>query len=266
LNAENLVVHLKFDNSRGPRGHEHRESALQAWRGQAKWFPIRGNFMSKYMDKYAELISAAQSGDVESLDRILNEDSSAASARDSSGVSAIMHALYRRQSASLERLLATHPALDVFEATSAGKLDVLAELLRGDSGLARAFSGDGFTALHFAAFFSQSSAAELLLENGADANAIARNPTKVMPLHSAAAARSVSVAKPLLEHGALIDARQHGGWTPLHAAAQQGDIAMAELLLSLGADKSLANDEGVTAVDLAKKGGHSKLAEIVATH
>jgi ankyrin repeat protein len=213
--------------------------------------------------RHLAVVTAAQSGDLKALDRLLAEDASAASARDEVGVSALMHALYRRQGEAFERLLAANPKLDVFEATSIGRLDDLKELLRGDPGMAKAFSSDGFTALHFAAFFSQPQAAELLLNRGADANAVARNPMQVTPLHSAAAARSLLVAKLLLQHGALTNARQQGGWTPLHAASQHGDLAMAELLLSFGADKSLENDDGLTAAALAKKFGQAALIGLV---
>jgi ankyrin repeat protein len=137
----------------------------------------------------------------------------------------------------------------------------VAELLKANPELAKSWSPDGFTALHFACFFGQDATGKLLLERGADASAEARNPMKVMPLHSAASARNVVLAQALIEHGAPVNARQAMGWTPIHAAAQNGDKAMTELLLKHGADPRMVNDEGVSAIDLASKGAH---AEVVA--
>jgi ankyrin repeat protein len=216
------------------------------------------------MDEAAEVISAVQGGDVEKLRRLLGQKPSLAAARDGNGVSAIMHALYRRRKDALELLLAARPNLDIFEATSTGNSERLAELLRGEPGLAKAWSADGFTALHFAAFFGQEAIAVQLLEHGSDAAAQAKNPMKVMPLHSAAAAHNVAIVRALLEHGAPANARQEQGWTAIHEAAQNGDRAMVELLLQHGADRSLANDAGTKAIDLASKNGHTEVVKLLA--
>ena len=124
------------------------------------------------------------------------------------------------------------PRLDVSIASS--------ELAHGSADQFHRFaSKDGFTALHFACFSASPKSARLLLTAGAAANAVAANPMKVMPLHSAASARNVEAARLLLEHGAPPNARQQGGWAPIHAAAQNGDRAMVELLLHHGADPKL---------------------------
>jgi ankyrin repeat protein len=215
------------------------------------------------MDDAAEVISAVQGGDVEKLRRLLGQKSTLAAARDGNGVSAIMHALYRRRNDALELLLAAHPGLDIFEATGTGNRERVAELLRTQPGLANACSADGFTALHFAAFFGREAIAVQLLEHGADAAAQAKNPMKVMPLHSAAAAHNLAIVRTLLEHGAPANARQEQGWTAIHEAAQNGDRAMVELLLKHGADGSLANDAGTTAIDLASKHGHAEVIRLL---
>ncbi len=215
------------------------------------------------MNDQAEVIAAVQSGDNGKLAGLLAKNASLASARDDKGVSAIMTALYQRRTDSLQQLLTAKPALDIFEATALGRVERLAELLKSDPGLPKSWSPDGFTALHFACFFGQAATGSLLLEHGADAAAVARNPTTVMPLHSAASARNLPMAKALLEHGAPVNARQAMGWTPIHAAAQNGDQAMVALLLEHGADVNMKNDEGVSALDLAKKGGHADVIALL---
>ena len=215
------------------------------------------------MNDQAEVIAAVQSGNQEILAALLAKDATLASARDDKGVSAIMNALYQRRSQLLKSLLAANPPLDIFEASALGRLDRVAELLKTDPTLAKSWSSDGFTALHFACFFGQDATGLLLLDHGADAAAVARNPMKVMPLHSAASARNVAMATALLAHGAPANARQAMGWMPIHAAAQNGDQAMTELLLKHGADPQAANDEGVTAIDLARKGGFADIVRML---
>lgn len=215
------------------------------------------------MSSQAEVIAAVQAGDGAKLKSLLDADAALAGARDQNGVSAIMQALYTRHLEMLKPLLEARPELDVFEATAAGQANTLADLLQSDPSLAKSFSSDGFTALHFACFFGQEKAGMLLLEHGADASAVARNPMKVMPLHSAASARNVALARAILEKGAPVNAKQAMGWTPLHAAAQNGDKAMTELLLKHGADPKAKNDEGVSSIDLATKGGHKEVLALL---
>jgi ankyrin repeat protein len=59
---------------------------------------------------------------------------------------------------------------------------------------------------------------------------------KVTPLHSAAAARQVAIARLLIAHGANVNAAQaESGFTPLYEAAANGDLEFATLLLEHGA-------------------------------
>jgi uncharacterized protein len=164
--------------------------------------------------------------------------------RDAQGLSPAMHALYRGETEDAESLLPDEP--NVFEAAALGREERLGELLEGDPGLARAFSGDGFTALHLAAFFGHTEAVRLLLNRGADSNAIARSEQigPVQPLHSAAANGGLECVRLLLEHGADVNARQGGGFTALHAAAATADAELARLLLAGGADAAAKADDG----------------------
>jgi ankyrin repeat protein len=215
------------------------------------------------MSNAAQFIAAVQAGETDRVRGMLGENPSLAAARDEAGVSAVLHALYRRRTEILESLLAAEPALDVFEAAALGRVERLAELLAEDREQARAFSGDGFTALHLAAFFGQEAAARLLLERGADVRAVARNAMRVTPLNSAAATRQTSVVQLLVESGAPVNAPQRGGWTALHSAAHSGETEMARFLLSRGADPQLKSYDGRTALDLALADGHEAVATLL---
>jgi len=203
-----------------------------------------------------------QSGDAEGLRHLLEQDPATSEARDSTGVSLLMHSLYRGRR-ELAGLIATKKrALDIFEATSLGRLDRLQEHLR-DAAAINSHSKDGFTALHFASFFGQPEAARLLIEGGAAVDAVAAVPMRVMPLHSAASARNLEAARLLLEHGAPVNARQQAGWAPIHAAAQNGDRPMVELLLKHHANPKLANDESKTPAMVAREKGHEEIAALL---
>lgn len=216
------------------------------------------------MERAQTVLDLLQAGDADGVRRILEQDPAASEARDSTGVSLLMHSLYRGRRDLAELIASKRKALDVFEAAALGRLDRLKEFL-GDASTINAPSKDGFTALHFACFFGQPEAARLLIESGAAVDAVAANPTRVMPLHSAAATRNLEAARLLLEHAVpgMINARQQGGWVPIHAAAQNGDRAMVDLLLKHHADPKLANDDGKTPAMVAREKGHEELAALL---
>ena len=208
----------------------------------------------------ADLIKAVNAGDADRVRVILTEDPWLVAARDEAGVSALMLARYRLDRAATDALLEADPELDIFEASVLGYVDRLRERLLDDPASVAAFSPDGFTALHLAAFFGKAEAAKMLLDHGARVDVYTRNPFANQPLHAAAAGRHVEVCRILLAAGADVNATQHGGFTPLHESAQHGDVEMTELFLSAEADPRLTTDAGDTAADLAEAAGHADLA------
>lgn len=212
----------------------------------------------------SDFLNAIISGNTEAVQSLIAGKANLVSTRDAQGVSAVMHAIYRGRKDVLSLLINAHPGLDIFEAAAAGQVQRLTDLLAQLPTLVNEYSADGFTALHFAAYFSQPAAAGLLIEHGANVAAVARNPTRVMPLHSAASSRNVAVVRQLLEHGADPNARQQSGFTSLHAAAQNGDLETLELLLRHGADPNARNDDGKTPADMAKEKNHQLILDRLA--
>jgi ankyrin repeat protein len=209
----------------------------------------------------AEAFGCIGSGDLARLRSLLAANPGLAGARDDTGVSLCLQACYQRRGEMVETILAAGPELDIFDVSALpGQAERGKALLDANPALAGAYSADGFTALHLAAFFGQTEMARRLLAHRADPDAVSRNPMGLRPLHSAAASASFEIVQLLVDHGADVSARQHGGWTPLHAAADRGHVAMVEFLLSHSADPSQASDDGKTALDLAVRKGHDAVA------
>jgi len=208
-----------------------------------------------------ELFDAIEAGDHARADTIIDADPALASSRDASGVSALMRALYRFDKPLIETVKRRVDALDVFEAAAFGDVDRLTDILSDEPSLVTSYSGDGFTALHFAAFFGRFEAAALLIERGAEVDAFGRGWMTGTAMHSAVSRLQSDVVRILLEAGANPNVRQSAGWTPLHSSAANADVTSVELLLASGADPAATNDEGRSVIDLATESGDEATAD-----
>jgi uncharacterized protein len=168
-------------------------------------------------------------------------------------ISPLLQALYEGRTDKARAIADSRSDLDVFEAAAIGEVERLRALLDGDALLANAWSEDGFTPLHFAAFFGHPDAAKLLIERGADLEARSTNEQFALdaaPLHSASAAGQLEVCRVLLEAGADVNAVQHGGYTALLDAAANKNQELIDFLLERGADRSARLDDGRGVDDL----------------
>jgi ankyrin repeat protein len=215
------------------------------------------------MENQSEMISAVHAGDGEKVKSLLQTDPGLAAAKDERGVSALMHAYYRGRRDIADSLLTSRADLDIFEATASGRAQTVSGLLDRDPAQAKAYSSDGFTALHFACFFNQPAIARELVRRGADVAAVSMNPMEVTPLHSAAAAHATEIVRMLVESDAPVNAKQHGGWTALHAAADNGDEEMIKILLQHGADPLAQNDDGKTPAQIAQLKGRERALQLL---
>lgn len=200
----------------------------------------------------AALIAAVRAGDVDEVRALVAAEPALAGATDEQGLPAVRVALYHRQSAALDALLEAEPALEDPDVAAVGDAPELRRRLARDPEIVGRRTPDGFTPLHYAAFFGGPAAVAALLDAGADPDAETDNPAHLRPLHSAAAARDAEAIRLLLEAGADPNATQAGGFTALHAAAHHDDEESAALLLRHGADPALRNDEGADAVGIAR--------------
>ena len=160
-------------------------------------------------------------------------------------MSELLQALYRGDRARADELLAEDPQLNLFEAAATGDTDRLRELLDADPTLANAYGDDGFHPLGLACFFGHVDAARLLLERGADVDALSRNEhIQTAAIHAAAASNEegtdestrYELVKLVLDHGADPNLRQGGGFRAIDAARQNGDGRVEQLLRDRGAE------------------------------
>jgi ankyrin repeat protein len=145
-------------------------------------------------------------------------------------------------------------------ATSAGPQDYVLfnAIRRGDLALLESHlrerapvnvrAADGTTPLMMAVLQGTPTTVRLLLDYGADPNAVNKNGGTGLLY----AAGNLQMVQQLVEHGADINARSALGNTPLIAAAAHPDnLSVVKLLLNRGADLHAQNGNGVTALTSA---------------
>ena len=118
------------------------------------------------------------------------------------------------------------PGIDIWTAVAQGNVDAVKQHIAAGTDINRTFvakgvPGSGGTPLHIAALTDQKEIAELLLENGADINARAKDEFGATPLSWAAFLGNKRVVEFLVEAGADVNASDRFGFTPLDAALDE---------------------------------------------
>lgn len=134
-------------------------------------------------------------------------------------------------------------------------------LIQTDKNIVNEYSNDGFTPLSLAIFFNQTEIAKLLLENGANPDLCAKNPSKVNALHTAVAKENYTLCKLLLDYGVNVNAVQMQNVTPLHSAVHRGNLKIVKLLVENDAKYNPKMDNGDPPKNIAKKEGHKKIED-----
>jgi ankyrin repeat protein len=186
--------------------------------------------------KKEDLFKAAQNGDVEAIQNILNEKEMDVDVADENGLTAL------------------------HLASSRGHLQVAKLLLENGAKINQKGMFDK-TALHLAATNGHFAVAELLLENGAVIDL--KHSRGFTALHLAVENSKLELAELLLENGADINPQDSFCRTPLHLAAENGKLEAVELLLENGADINLQNSFGKTALDVATRNGNDTIMHLL---
>ncbi len=217
------------------------------------------------MSTEQEWFEAIKAGDFERVKTLVTAHPALVDARDGTGLSAILTAVYNGRKEIANLLVARGASLTLAEACAAGEFDRVDRLV-ADGEAVNAYSADGWTPLHLASFFGHATVAELLLARGAEVAAVSRNPNANTPLHAALAANQQLVAGLLIGRGAGVNAAAAGGWRPLHLAAAANNLDGIKSLIAQGADVRAANDEGQTPLALAESRGHREAAALLRRH
>ena len=214
-------------------------------------------------ERDAAFIDAIKAGEYERVKAMVSAEPTLIDARGRTGESAILTAVYHRQKEIVNLLVARGAALTLFEACAAGEVERAERSMANDGSAINAFSVDGWTPLHLAAYFGHTKIAEMLISRGASVNACSRNSTGNTPLHAALAGNHKLVAGLLLGHGADVNAADAAGWRPLHLAAANNNIDAVNTLIAQGADVNAPNGEAQTALSLAQEKNHREAAAIL---
>ncbi len=212
-----------------------------------------------------DLFAAIKAGEFERVKALVSADPTLVNARSSTGESAILTAVYNRRKEIANLLVARGATLTLFEACAAGEFDHVERLIAGGAAH-NAYSDDGWTPLHLAAFFGHPTIIELLLARGADVTARSRNANGNTPLHAALAADHKMAAGLLMGSGADVNAADAEGWRPLHLAAASGNVEAIETLIAQGADISATNAKGLTPLALADERRHREAVALLQRH
>jgi len=213
------------------------------------------------MSDTSPLFDSIRAGDLAAVEAHLDREPSLASARNASGVSAVMFSIYNGRREIRDLLMARGAALQLHEAAAAGNLARVQELLANDErGNANTFSPDGFPVVALAAVFGHLEVARHLASRGADINAVSTNGTGYTALTGAVASGHTAIVEWLLEHGANPNYRYAAGYSPLLTAAANGHLEIVKLLLAHGADAGAITNDGKSGAALATERKHPEVA------
>jgi len=208
-----------------------------------------------------EFFEAIRSGDLGRVQALIAAAPALISAKNDSGASGLLTAIYTGRHEIRDLLLAGSAPLELHEAAAAGQLDRVKEIVDANPALAKSYSPDGFPAMALAAFLGHFDVARYLVKNGADVNAISTNGTGYNALTAAVTSGHTEIVKWLLESGADANHKYGPGYTPLIAAAANGGLDIVKLLLASGADRAAQTSDGKTALSIAEERKAQAVAE-----
>jgi ankyrin repeat protein len=158
---------------------------------------------------------------------------------------------------------------DIFQAAKNGDTAAIRVILESNPTIVNAENNEGLTLLGFAAHYGNKDVVQVLLEHGADVNAVSHSKVTYIPsntaLHAAIAGqRNMEVIYLLLANHAQTHLFDSNGHTSLHTAAFHDDnIELIRLLLEHGANVNAKIEGGDTAMSVAIKQGNTNVVEFL---
>jgi ankyrin repeat protein len=215
-------------------------------------------------DAVKNFFDAIKKDQIARVKELLEKDPSLAKASDEKARTATLFAVYAKHKDIAELLIGAGVQPNIFEAAATGRIQRVGELLKEQPNLVHAYSADGWTALHLN--FGNLDVVNLLLDNGADINAVSKNNLVATPLQGSVVMKNLTLGKLLLDRGAKASPRGEEGTTPLHEAAGSGQIEFAKLLLERGADVNARDDAGKTPLTIALQYKQPEIAGLLREH
>lgn len=203
------------------------------------------------MSPVEEIITASVRGDLTGVRVLVESDRTLGKAANMFGSTAIHAAHYSGHHDIVEFLLSESCPLDGFLAAELGLPSELSRWLGQHPTFATERNPAGFTALHGACYWGSVEAARMLLDHGADVNAVTADSfLQIQPLGCAVATPDIPnpsqdesvvlcLVDFLLDRGAHVNARRRDGMTGLHSAAYRGHLQVISRLLERGADTTI---------------------------
>ncbi len=203
-----------------------------------------------------EFLASIQKGNAARVSELLKQNPSLIKATTKGGTTAVLVAVLTGHD-EIAELLATGMELNIFEAAATARLDRVRALLDKNPELAKAYSPDGWTALHLSV--EKVDLLKLLIDRGADINAVSKNRFAATLLQGAAKFNAIDSARLLIERGANVNLRGEGR-APLHEAAGNGEIEFARLLIDHGAEINAKDSNGKTPLTIALENKQTEMA------
>lgn len=197
------------------------------------------------------------------LEHLLSKDAALLKEKTSHNTSPLLLACYYNKPQIVQVILKYTTSITIHEACAVGLLEHVHRMIEHKKDIIEELSTHGFSPLGIASHFNKEDIVRMLLAQKADPNTPSQNGYQVYPLHAALSNNNSTIGKMLIEAGAEVNVKQHGGLTPLHFAAQHGNIDLIIILLEQGADISVLTDTGESAAELAAKKGFREIAEIL---
>ncbi|MGD0192953.1 MAG: ankyrin repeat domain-containing protein [Rhizomicrobium sp.] len=208
------------------------------------------------------LFALADADDAAGLLRAM--ENSAVPPVNENGETPYLYCTYRGKATCVEAL-AKRGNLTLQEAAAAGDVARIDACLAFAPWTVQTLSGDGWTALHLAAFLGRDDAVARLLDRGGNARQWGRAMDSNLAIHAACAGRKLgkTAFTMLIAATGDPDIAQKAGYTALMIAAANGFADAVDALLAAGADRSRKTPEGKTAGDFARERGHGDLASLL---
>lgn len=142
------------------------------------------------------------------------------------------------------------------------QLDIARELIARGAHV-NAQTDQGITPLHSA---KSAAMIRLLLENGANPNAVTKTEERTPLMHRLQSPTSPEIVRLFIEHKTDIAAADKNGDTALHHAAHRPDSEVVSLLIKAGANPNARNKVNSTPLHHAAAAGHFAVAKTLLDH